>query len=75
MGSAERDEAAAGALGEPLPDVELPAHTPWRQELGHSFAPVGDLDFLTRLHLADVVAEAVLQLPQADPLHPANVAS
>ncbi len=75
MGSAERNEAAAGTFGEPLADVELTTHAPRRQELGHGLAPIGDLDLLTRLNLAHVVAQSVLQLTQPDPLHAINVAS
>lgn len=75
MGSAERDKAAASTLGEPLPDVELTTQAPRRQELGHGLAPIGDLDLLTGLNLAHVVAQSVLQLPQPDPLHATNVAS
>jgi hypothetical protein len=46
----------------------------WEQ-LGHDLTAVGDLDFMPGPGLPDIVAQTVLQLTEADPLHTVNVAS
>lgn len=75
MPSPESDETPAGTLGEPLPKVEVaPGAARWH-ELRHGLAPIGDLDFLTRLDFTHIVAQAVLQLAQSNPFHDSNVAS
>jgi len=75
MWSPESDEATTSKLREPLPSAELTTHTARWQELRNGLAPVGDLDLLARLNLADVMAQPVLQLSQANLLHVTNVAS
>src|SRR5688572_25138952 len=46
----------------------------WRREEGDEHTSLGDLDGLARLHLRDVPARVLAELPDADALHPPTVA-
>ena len=46
-----------------------------RTQLAHHLPPVGYQESLARTHLADILAQAVLQIAQSNGLHATNVAS
>jgi hypothetical protein len=47
----------------------------WLAQLGDHFASIGDEDLLATADKAQVLAEAILQLADADSLHGLNVAT
>ncbi len=73
--SSEGQQASSGKRRQPWRNRRIEARTPGGRELGHHIAAVCHKEALARSDVANVFAQAVLQLAKPNALHRFNVAS